>query len=137
MSVDTCPSSLTQSRLRAAKRFAVLCAATFSLLALMLWIPSAMYLVAYERARPWPEARARVSVVVVTTLALGVLAFVVLVIHQDPRCWTSRAGVTTCASDTVSGGEAVGALGVMLATLVVAAWLGSPRQPLEPFSTAR
>ena len=101
---------------------------SLSSIAVLLWVPGLLYLMAYERVRPAPPARVRAGLVVIATVALGVLAFVVLLIHQSPQCFTSARG-TRCASDVISTREALGAVGVMVVTLLAAAWMGAPKAP--------
>jgi hypothetical protein len=101
----------------------------FSGVTLPLIVPGVLLLSAGLRATP-TASRPRVPAVVtaLAVLSLCVAAVAALLVHQDPRTW-STATESGGTSDVVTGVESCVALGLAALAVAAGAWLSAPRVP--------
>ena len=100
---------------------------SFALVTLPLLIPAVMLFVDYaRRSRTHPVGWKRATAVTVLVLALLVGALLALVVHQDPREYTT-ATASYGTSDVITAAEALVSLALVGAALAMAWVLAAPR----------
>jgi hypothetical protein len=101
---------------------AVLSFTAFSGISLVLLIPAASFFIGYGRAGEGRGGSAtRRALAVPVTVILGLAAFLVLFLHQDPLCWSDG-----CTSDTIVGLEAASSLALTGSCVLAGTWLARP-----------
>ena len=101
---------------------------SFALVTLPLLIPAGMLFAGYvRRSAGGPPARGTAGGTTLVVLVGLVLAFVVLLFHQDARSWTTANGGGS-TSDVITYAESLACLGVV-ALAAAAGWvLAEPRR---------
>jgi hypothetical protein len=91
---------------------------------LPLLIPAFVFLMAYVRVRPVaPSPRLPAEVVTAAVIGLVVIALLALLVHQDPRSYTTSIGGGS-TSDVITVAEAFASLALVAAALA-AGWFGA------------
>jgi hypothetical protein len=97
---------------------------------LPLLLPTGMAFVAYGRRAADAIPRVYPTIIALNAVVIGILSFMALLVHEDPRCRAIENGIT-CSSDVVTVPEAVISLG--LSTLAVTStWTLARPRPDEP-----
>lgn len=97
---------------------------------LPLLLPAGMALVAYGRRAADAIPRFHPPIIALNAVAIGILSFMVMLVHEDPGCQAIENG-TTCSSDVVTALEAAASL-VLSAIAIASSWTLARPRPDEP-----
>lgn len=101
---------------------------------LPLLLPTGMAFVAYGRRSADAIPRVYPTIVALNGVVIGILSFMVLLAHEDPRCRAIENG-TTCSSDVVTAPEALASL-ALSALAIASSWTLARPRPHDPGSVS-